>query len=82
MNKLELSNNDTSLTGSHLLGRVVSCVCHRGPVNGGHYVSYHKVADQWFLNDDSRPCQATEDPFQQTRHALETIELLFFVNDV
>ena len=80
MNRVELDNPDTSLTGYGLLGQIVSCVCHRGSVNHGHYVSYHRVDNQWYLNDDSRPCHIAENPFNQTVHDSQTIEVLFFEN--
>ena len=81
MNKLDLGHNP-SLTGHQLLGQLVSCVCHRGTVNNGHFVSYHHVGNQWFLNDDSQPCQIAENPFEQTRLGSQTVELLFFVNNL
>ena len=48
----------------------------------GHFVSYHKVGDSWYLNDDSYPCRASEDPLLQTSNGLETVDLLFFANNV
>ena len=82
MNRLDLSCNDPNLTGHQVLGDLVSCVCHRGSVNHGHFVSYHKIGNQWFINDDSRPCQVSENPFVQTRHGSQTVELLFFSNNI
>ena len=82
MNKVELLSNDSELVGSQALGELVSCVCHRGDVNHGHFVSYHKVGDVWYLNDDSQPCRASEDPLLQTRRRSETVDLLFFANNV
>ena len=80
MNKLNLTL-DPGLTGHQLLGELVSCVCHRGHVNHGHFVSYHKVGNQWFLADDSRPSQLSENPLQ-SNNATQTVELLLFVNNV
>ena len=82
MNRLDLSCNDPNLTGHQVLGDLVSCVCHRGSVDHGHFVSYHKIGNQWFINDDSRPCQVSENPFVQTRHGSQTVELLFFSNNI
>ena len=82
MNRLDLSCNDPSMTGHQVLGELVSCVCHRGDVNQGHFVSYHKVGDVWFLNDDSRPCVVAENPLVQTRYSSQTIDLMFFANIV
>ena len=66
-----------------LLGELVSVVCHRGDVNKGHFVSYHKVEDNWFLNDDSRPCSPSENPLDGRNIAKkETADLLFFINNV
>ena len=82
MNKVEVSC-DTLLTGNQLLGELVSCVCHRGNINHGHFVSYHKVGNAWFINDDSNPCIESESPIvQQTRNRSETVELLVFANNV
>ena len=79
-NRLELTNADTSLTGCGLLGQLVSCICHRGSINTGHFVSYHRVNNQWYLNDDSQPCQIAENPFSETVPDSQTIEMLFFEN--
>ena len=78
MNKLMLSSQ--SRLGQELTRELVSVVCHRGDENRGHFVSYHKVGQQWFLNDDSRPCIPTENPLEQTVDDSETVELLFFKN--
>ena len=65
------------------LGDLVSVACHRGDVNAGHFVSYHKVDDNWFLNDDSNLCVASENPLDGINVAEnETVELLFFINNV
>ena len=82
LNKLDMTINNPDLVGNNLLGDLVSCVCHRGDVNHGHHVSYHKVGSDWFLNDDSRISHISVSPFQQTTHETETIELLFFINNV
>ena len=73
-NKLEIARTAESLMN---IGELVSVVCHRGGVNRGHFVSYHKVGDQWFLNDDSRQISPQEDPLEQNV-VNETVELLFF----
>ena len=81
MNKLVVTNNP-SLSGHQLLGDLVSCVCHRGSVNAGHFVSYHKISSQWYLNDDSRRYQVSPNPLEQACHESQTVDLLFFVNNV
>ena len=53
MNKLIVDKGDEQ---SLDLGELVSVVCHRGDVNHGHFVSYHVVGKQWYLNDGSRRC--------------------------
>ena len=58
---------------------VVSVVSHRGDVNLGHFVSYHKVQDKWYLNNDSNLCQEVPDPFLQQVDT-ETVEILFFIS--
>ena len=82
MNRLDLSSYEPNMTGHEILGELVSCVCHRGDVNHGHFVSYHRVGTLWFLNDDSRACVVSEDPFVQTRFRDQTIDLLFFANNI
>ena len=62
---------------SLVLGEVLSVISHRGDVNLGHYVSYHKIGDKWYLNDDSRRCQEVSDPMLQSFNG-ETVEMLFF----
>ena len=65
------------------MGELVSVVCHRGDVNVGHFVSYHKVDDSWFLNDDTNQCAPSESPLDGINIAEnEPIELLFFKNNV
>ena len=59
-----------------LFGEVTSVICHRGDVNLDHFVSYHKVGDQWFLNNDSSPCVLVSDPLEQEVEG-ETVEILF-----
>ena len=69
--------------GPDVLGELVSVICHRGDVNQGHFVSYHKVGDQWYLNDDSRQCEATGNPMEGNRVSQsETVEILLFKNNV
>ena len=69
--------------GPDLMGDLVTCICHRGDVNRGHFVSYHQVDGQWFLNDDSRPCSPALNPLEDRNiDESETIKLLFFKNNV
>ena len=75
MNRLEFTGRNA------LLGELVSLICHRGDVNRGHFISYHKVAEQWFLNDDSRPCIPSNNPLDGSIPD-ETVEILFFKNNV
>ena len=62
-----------------LLGKLVSVACHRGDVEKGHFISYHLVDDQWYLNNDSQDCTPCNNPLSCTSRD-ETIELLFFQN--
>ena len=65
------------------LGDLVSVLCHQGDVNQGHVMSFHKVDENWFLNDDSRPIASAENPLQGNQMAeTETVELSFFENNV
>ena len=73
-NRLELSRSDKLLDP----GQLVSVLCHRGDINHGHFVSYHCVDDQWFLNDDSRQVIPTNSPVDHPNIRTETIELLLF----
>ena len=81
LNKLKILRN--TRVGQELLGELVSVICHRGSVDGGHFVSYHQVQGQWFLNDDSRQCRRVLNPTEDgTLAENETIETLFFVNSI
>ena len=82
LNRLDMSVNNPELSGNNLLGDLVSCICHRGDVDHGHFVTYHKVGRDWYLTDDSRPPHRSENPFEQTRYNTETVEALFFINNV
>ena len=62
---------------SRLFGEILSVISHRGNVNLGHFVSYHRVGSKWFLNDDSRRCLEVADPMLQSINE-ETVEILFF----
>ena len=74
MNKLDVTRTNQM----HIdLGQLVSVVCHRGDVNLGHFVSYHRVDNQWYLNNDSRPCSQSQNPLEASNGS-ETVELLFF----
>ena len=63
------------------MGEVVSVICHRGSVNAGHFVSYHKVGNHWFLNDDSKTCSRMSSPFDPNKAAVissnETVDMIF-----
>ena len=74
MHRLEMTRNDQLIDP----GQLVSIVCHRGDINRGHFVSYHCVDDQWFLNDDSRQVFPTNNPVENPSTRTETIELLLF----
>ena len=60
-----------------LFGELLSVISHRGDVNLGHFVSYHRIDSRCFLNDDSRRCQEVADPMLQ-RVNQETAEVMFF----
>ena len=76
MNRLLVDIDDQQ---SFNLGELVSVVCHRGDVNHGHFVSYHLVGQQWYLNDDSRRCIPVANPLEQTNSVNnETVDMLFF----
>lgn len=60
-----------------LFNQLLSVISHRGDVNLGHFVSYHKVGDKWYLNNDDRRCQEVTDPSLQSVSG-ETVEVLFF----
>ena len=74
MTKLELTRPDQLILDP---GKLVSVVCHRGDINRGHFVSYHSIGDQWFLNNDSRQCSPSGNPLHSSIGS-ETVELLFF----
>ena len=76
MTKLEIepdSNQSAVLTQE-----LISVVNHVGNLNGGHWLSYHKVGQHWYCNDDSRRVFASHHPFNAV--APETSNLLIFLN--
>ena len=82
MNRLTIPSEPVRI-GHNLMGDLVSIVCHRGDVNQGHFVSYHQVDRQWFLSDDSRQLSPSQNPLEDgLGDESETIELLFFKNNV
>ena len=82
MNRLTIPSEPVRI-GHNLMGDLVSIVCHRGDVNHGHFVSYHQVDRQWFLSDDSRQLSPSQNPLEDGLvDESETIELLFFKNNV
>ena len=74
MNKLDVTRTNQMLID---VGQLVSVVCHRGDVNRGHFVSYHRVDNQWYLNNDSMQCSQSQNPLEASNGS-ETVELLFF----
>lgn len=68
----------------NILGELVSVVsrCADDEIGaaGGHFVSYHQVEGNWFINDDNRILKiCTYHPFNQTL-GYETVDLLCFKN--
>ena len=48
----EIESDDELLEiGPDLMEDLFPSICHRGDVNCGHFVSYHKVEGNWFLNE-------------------------------
>ena len=81
LNKLTILDN--SRVRQHLLGELVSVICHRGNVDRGHFVSYHQIDGLWYLNDDSRICSPCQNPIEDGALAEnETIEVMFFINNI
>ena len=80
LNRLLMPSNSET---RDLLGDLVCVASHRGDVNAGHFVSYHQVNGQWYLNNDSRQCAPCENPLEGLNISVtETVELLFFKNNV
>ena len=72
LNRCDIDNPGTKLLTKISLDdeeyqALLSIICHRGDVNSGHYVSYHKVDGEWYINDDSKPCKLVESPFSAGR---------------
>ena len=61
-----------------LNGELLSVICHRGHDNeGGHFVSYHNVTGQWYLNNDDQLFRPSRNPLLQEVSS-ETVDILFF----
>ena len=79
--KNKLSHFGGGRIRADLVGELISVICHRGNVDRGHFVSYHKVGEDWFLNNDSRLISAAENPLNMNNDSEnETIEVLFLKN--
>lgn len=65
------------------IGELVSVVCRTetsSAVSMSHYISYHQVGGQWFLNDDNRPMvRVYHHPFNISG---QTVDLLCYKNNV
>ena len=62
--------------------RVTSVITHRGSINSGHYVSYHEVGGNWFMNDDNKRILQVSNPLAPSTKfsPSEVIEIFFIQN--
>ena len=51
--RTKLVCQDSHTEGDQLLGELVSVISHLGGADGGHWISYHQVHGDWFINNDS-----------------------------
>ena len=62
-----------------LLGELVSVISHLGGAGGGHWISYHQVDGNWFINNDSNPVvRAPYHPFNSP-NMRESVNLCLFL---
>ena len=77
--KTRLSCQDSQTVGDQLLGELVSVVSHLGGAGGGHWISYHQVDGNWFINNDSNPVvRAPYHPFNSP-NMRESVNLCLFL---
>ena len=66
----------TQLPGEQYLGQLISLVSHID--QRAHYVSYHQVGGQWYLNDDDNRFQRS--PYHPYQSNTETVNLVLYRN--
>ena len=78
--RTRLSDARTGVFGEQLIGSLISCVSHIGNVQGGHYVSYHKIRNQWYRNSDDNQIQLVNyHPFD-CPNSIETVNYVVYDN--
>lgn len=65
--------------GDNFCRELISAVMHRGSIKTGHFVTYSKAQDSWYLNDDSKRVKHTTHPLRYGKRG-ETAELLIYKN--
>ena len=76
-----LDDTRTQGIGDQYLGTLIGVVSHQGNPQGGHYIAYSRVNNQWHLNSDAAHVrQVGYHPFNPTNQN-ETVGLLVYKNN-
>lgn len=54
------SNHNVNTPGNSLTYELSSVIVHKGKIDSGHYVSYSREGNDWFLFDDSKVVLVSE----------------------
>ena len=76
--RTKLVCQDSQTGGDQLLGELVSVISHLGGADGGHWISYHQVHGNWFINNHSDSIvRSPYHPFDSP-NMFETVNLCLF----
>lgn len=54
------TNHNTNTPVNSLVYELSSVIVHKGKIDSGHYVSYSREGNDWFMFDDSKVVLASE----------------------
>jgi ubiquitin carboxyl-terminal hydrolase 22/27/51 len=54
------TNHNINAPANTLVYELASVVVHKGKIDSGHYISYSREGDDWFMFDDSKVVLASE----------------------
>lgn len=70
-----------SVQRGDLTERLLSVINHIGGLNGGHWISFHRVTtNQWYKNDDSRNITQSNHPFLTNLTIEESVNVVVYHN--
>ena len=79
--RTKLIPSGQSTSRNDAVGRLISVISRSGTVDRGHFLSYHQVRGNWFLNDDQREIQRCNfHPFSRTQ-GTENVAFVIYENN-